>query len=244
LRVQQPLIRDASVVGALTASDLRLVARPQRDGVTPQEQPATWWCAPPERTKPPPRAGPSRTVVLSDVHIGTNARTCWYQQAVHEPYLAAVLDYIAAHANVTSDPVGKLVILGDLFDFWTYPPEQRPPTVDDIIAANPKILGPDGKLSKAVHAVRGNVICLRGNHDIGITQADLDRLPLGDYRIQLVDDVVVDPTGIVLTHGHLFTMFNAPDARYAGEVPVGHFVTRAIAHLVENTLRPTRRPPT
>ena len=29
-------------------------------------------------------------------------------------------------------------------------------------------------------------------------------------------------------------MFNAPDERYPGEVPVGHFVTRAIAHYLEH----------
>ena len=112
----------------------------------------------------------------------------------------------------------------------------------DIIAANPRILGAGGKLSQAVHALRGNVIYLRGNHDIGMTQGDLNRLPLGDNHITLVDDdVIVDKSGIVLTHGHLFTMFNAPDPRYPGEVPVGHFVTRAIAHMLENTLAPTRR---
>lgn len=177
-----------------------------------------------------------RTVVLSDVHIGTNVKTCWYQRATHEPYLAAVLDYITTHADVVDQPVTKLVLLGDFFDFWTYPPNQRPPTIYDIIDANERILGSGGKLRQAVEALRGNVIYVHGNHDIGVTQADLDRLPLGDYRIPLVDDLVVDENGFVLTHGHLFTMFNAPDARYPGEVPVGHFVTRAIAYLLENTL--------
>jgi UDP-2,3-diacylglucosamine pyrophosphatase LpxH len=208
--------------------------RTEETGTAP---PPNWWCAPQHRSDPPPRdGGATRTVVLSDVHIGTNAKTCWYQRAVHERYLAAVLDYIIAHADVVDQPVTKLVILGDFFDFWAYPPNQRPPTVDDIIEANERILGPEGKLRRAVEALRGNVIYLRGNHDIGMTQADLDRLPLGDYRIPLGDDLVVDDSGIVLTHGHLFAMFNAPDARYPGEVPVGHFVTRAIAYLLENTL--------
>src|ERR1019366_4851031 len=169
--------------------------------------------------------------------IGTNAKTCWYQKTIHEPYLASLFDYVAAHATGVDDPVTKLVILGDLFDFWTYPPNERPPTIEDIIAANQRILGADGKLSKAVHALRGNVIYLRGNHDIGMTQGDLNRLPLGDYQLTLIDnDVMVDESGLVLTHGHLFTMFNAPDPRYPGEVPVGHFVSRAIAHLLDTTL--------
>jgi UDP-2,3-diacylglucosamine pyrophosphatase LpxH len=200
-------------------------------------QPAGWWCVREEPGEPPPRdGGTSRTIVISDIHIGTNAKTCWYQKAVHEPYLASLFDYIVAHAAGVTDPVTRLVMLGDIFDFWTYPPDQRPPTIDDIIKANERILGDDGKLSRAVHALDGNVIYLRGNHDIGLTQDDLDRLPLGKYTIPLVDDLIVDESGLVLTHGHLFTMFNAPDDRYPGEVPVGHFVTRAIAHMLETTL--------
>lgn len=204
----------------------------------PPDEPSGWWCVPQE-SDPPARGGKkARTVIISDVHIGTNDRTCWYQRSVHEPYLAALLDYIVAHAKSVDNRVGGLVVLGDLFDFWTYPPDQKPPSVDDIIAANERILGEDGKLAKAVDALEGNVIYMRGNHDIGITQDDLDRLPLGDYQLPLVDDFIVDAHGILLTHGHLFTMFNAPDARYPGEVPVGHFVTRAIAHMLETTLSP------
>jgi UDP-2,3-diacylglucosamine pyrophosphatase LpxH len=204
------------------------------------EEVGGWWCVTPHCGGAP--AGDreaTRTVVLSDVHMGTNAPTCWYQKTHHECYLAAVLEYVAEHAQASENRVGALVILGDLFDFWTYPPDARPPTIDEIVAANELILGPDGALSKAVHALHGNVIFLRGNHDIEITQADLDRLPLGRYQIRLVDDTLADPQhGILLTHGHLFTMFNAPDRRYPGDVPVGHFVTRAIAHMLERTLAP------
>ena len=176
------------------------------------------------------------SVVISDVHIGTEARTCWYRRSVHEPYLAAVLDYVIERPRRRRGPVTQLVVLGDLFDFWTYPPDQRPPTIDDIIEANQPILGPEGKLRAAVDAIGGNVILLRGNHDIQITQEQLDHLSLGDHRIELVDDLIVGPHGIVLTHGHLFTMFNAPDERYPDDVPVGHFVSRAIAHYLETSL--------
>jgi len=209
------------------------------DGPTGEEG-TDCWHAPPFESQgegqPPKRGGNSgRAVVISDIHIGTNTKTCWYQRTPHEPYLAAVLDYVIAHAS-GADPVTKLVVLGDLFDFWTYPPEQRPPTVEEIVKENPAILGHNGKLAKAIDAVNGNAIYLHGNHDIGITQADLDGLPLGAHRLTLVDDIYLDDSGLVLTHGHLFTMFNAPDPRFPGEVPVGHFVTRAIAHYLENTL--------
>jgi UDP-2,3-diacylglucosamine pyrophosphatase LpxH len=176
------------------------------------------------------------SVIISDIHIGTNYKTCWYQQSVHEAYLVRVLDHVIQNANSGAAPITRLIILGDLFDFWTYPPARRPPTIDEIIAANPNVLGPDGKLRQVVEALDGNVIYLRGNHDIAVTQEDLDRIPTGDNTIELVDDVLVDDSGMVFTHGHLYTMFNAPDPRYPGEVPVGHFVTRAISYFLENTL--------
>src|SRR5215471_19764938 len=80
-----------------------------------------------------------QTVVISDIHIGTNYKTCWYQQSVHEPYMLALLDYILQNANQGANPVNRFVILGDLFDFWTYPPSMEPPTIDEILAAHPNL---------------------------------------------------------------------------------------------------------
>jgi hypothetical protein len=37
---------------------------------------------------------------LSDVQIGNDTRTCWYQRSVHEPYLTVILDYVTALASV------------------------------------------------------------------------------------------------------------------------------------------------
>ena len=179
-----------------------------------------------------------QTVVISDVHIGTNYKTCWYQQSVHEPYMLALLDYILQNANQGTNPVNRLVILGDLFDFWTYPPSVDPPTIDEILAANPKLFGPNGKFTQVVQALNGNVQYIHGNHDILLTQTDLNKIPGGGHQIQLLPDIYPDPSGIVFTHGHLATMFNAPDARYPGEVPVGHFVTRAISYMLDKTLQP------
>src|SRR4051794_14441879 len=64
-------------------------------------------------------------VVLSDVHIGSNDPTNWYQGEVHEPYLVAALDWVVANA----DSVRELIVLGDLVDFWTYVPSDRPPSI-------------------------------------------------------------------------------------------------------------------
>ena len=38
--------------------------------------------------------GNHHVAVLSDVHIGNDANTCWYQSTVHEPYLIAALVFV------------------------------------------------------------------------------------------------------------------------------------------------------
>lgn len=175
----------------------------------------------------------SKTIVISDVHIGNNYRTCWYQRDHHESYLVALLEEIVRR----KDEVRRLVILGDLFDFWTYPPNYTPPLIGDILDANPAIFGKTGKLVEAVNALEGRVVYLRGNHDINITQQDLNKIP-GNYRIPLVPDgYTVD--GVTFAHGHYYTLFNAPpffDASDPMRPPGGYFVTRTLSYKVEKLL--------
>ena len=71
--------------------------------------------------------------VLSDMHIGNNASTCWYQRSAHEPYTVAALEWIVRNADMFQE----VVLLGDLVDMWTYPPAIHPPSMAEIIAANP-----------------------------------------------------------------------------------------------------------
>jgi UDP-2,3-diacylglucosamine pyrophosphatase LpxH len=174
-----------------------------------------------------------RSVVISDIHIGNNYRTCWYQKEVHEPYFATILEDVLRR----KDEIRELVILGDLFDFWTYPPAMKPPRIEEILAANSNIFGPKGKLVEAVNALQGRVIYLRGNHDINITQEDLNKIP-GDYRIALGPDVYVSD-GVTYAHGHHYTLFNAPtpfDQNDPFRPPGGHYVTRSVSDMVERIL--------
>lgn len=178
-----------------------------------------------------------QAVVLSDVHIGNNAPTCWYQSAVHDAYLETALNWVVEH----KDQVSELVLLGDLLDFWTYLPSEQPPTIQQIIDANPNILGPTGALTRAVAALPGRVSLLLGNHDGTLTQTDIETLSAHVGQIQLVDPVHV-LTGrrgakTVFSHGHLWTMFNAPDDDTPfAPLPVGHFVTRMIAYKAVHAL--------
>lgn len=168
-----------------------------------------------------------QTVVISDIHMGTNEATNWYQKDIHEQYLAFILNWIITNKA----DVDELIILGDLFDYWTYPPDEKPPTAAQIVAANPNILGANGLLSQVLSALEGRVSYLHGNHDITTTQDDLNQIINPQYKIQLQPDIYVK-NGVVYTHGHLFTMFNAPDL--GGQpIPVGHFVTRAVSYYLK-----------
>lgn len=174
---------------------------------------------------------------LSDIHIGNDANTCWYQSSVHEPYLVAALDWLVQNASMFRE----VVLLGDLVDTWTYPPSVRPPTMADIIAANPSVLGPGGALTKVVKAVP-KVTLLLGNHDGQLTPADITTLQQSVGAVQLADPVhVVTGTSgrrTAFSHGHHWTMFNAPDDRSPwNTLPVGHFVTRAFSYMMANTLK-------
>ena len=183
----------------------------------------------------------NKIVVLSDVHIGTNVPTNWYQKGFHEPYLSAILDYVIDNA----DSIQELILLGDLFDFWTYPPNFTPPATVDIINANPNIFGATGKLSQALTALQGNVTYVNGNHDMNVTQTDLNNIQnSANYKIKYCSDTIYYVTSsngqkMAFTHGNIFTMFNAPDLQSSlSPLPVGHFVTRAIGYMLNNTLTP------
>jgi len=173
----------------------------------------------------------AKTYVLSDVHIGDDKMTCWYQKSYHEPYLIAVLDHLLQNKA----EVDEVILLGDLFDFWTYAPDDDLPSIDQILNANPNVFGPSGKLTQVVEALPGKVKYLRGNHDINITQADLNKLP-GKNKIQLIPDVYVKGD-VLYMHGHLYTIFNAPDVCGVG-IPVGHFVTRSIMYKIKKDRKP------
>jgi UDP-2,3-diacylglucosamine pyrophosphatase LpxH len=179
-------------------------------------------------------------VVVSDVHIGTGGPTVWYQPAVHQSSLATILDWVVANA----DDVRELILLGDVFDFWTYPPDERPPTLAGIVDANPVILGRDGRLAAAVAALDGSVSYLLGNHDATVSAADLAALRSSVGPVRLAPPVhVLAGAGsgrrTVFAHGHTWTMFNAPDPSSPWDsLPVGYFVTRAVAHQMARSLAP------
>lgn len=175
---------------------------------------------------------------ISDVHIGSNAPTNWYQDEVHGPFLETALAYIKGQ----KESVRELVLLGDLFDQWMDPPKALPPDFQAIIKANPRIFGGmlngqqvPGALMEVLDALEGNVAYLNGNHDMGITPEDIATLKSpGGYTPRVVNGFFYEPEEcngqLLCTHGHPYSMCSAPDLEsypkgFPG-LPLGYFLTR------------------
>lgn len=174
--------------------------------------------------------------VLSDIHMGTAAPSVWYRKEIHEKYLIAILNRIIANAN----QIREVILLGDIFEFWTYPPNEIPPTLEDIIATHSNILGPKGKFCQMLTALKGRVIFIPGDHDMNITSEDLKKIksPEG-YTIKYVcSNYIPDyDNEILFMHGHEFTLLNAPCYENGvATLPLGYFLYRAIAYQVQNIL--------
>jgi ribose transport system substrate-binding protein len=175
-------------------------------------------------------------IILSDIHMGTNAPTVWYRKEIHEKYLSSILDEIIANAN----QIQELILLGDIFDFWSYPPDVIPPSIDDIILCHPNILGPDGKLNQALTALEGRVVYIPGDHDMCITVNDLKKIKNPDgYSIKYHVGIYIPTydTTVLFTHGHEYTILNAPFYYGITEpLPIGYFISRAIAYKIDRDL--------
>ncbi|KQW86765.1 metallophosphoesterase [Brevundimonas sp. Root1279] len=172
----------------------------------------------------------TQIVVLSDIHIADDEKTNWYQSQVHNPYLEGICDWVIANAAT----IKEMVLLGDVVDFWTHPADSEPPTFAQIVAAQPEIFGPQGFFAKVMDALDGAVTYMPGNHDMGVTAAEVATIvSAGGHAMRFADSVYY-PMGpdqrVALAHGNAYTMFNAEDPSTPwGPLPVGHFITRMIA---------------
>jgi ribose transport system substrate-binding protein len=178
-------------------------------------------------------------VIISDIHIGTTSSTVWYRKEIHEKYLITLFNDIINYAN----QIEEIILLGDIFEFWTYPPDELPPTIDDIIETHPNILGPNGKLCQALSVLKGRIVFIPGDHDMNVTQSDLNHIKSTEgYTMKFHSGAYIPTydTHIKFTHGHEYTLLNAPYfVSKLAPLPIGYFVARAIAYKVQSIIKKT-----
>ena len=184
----------------------------------------------------------TQIVVISDIHLGIDDRFAEINKN-RQP----LVDFLTALKN--SPEVKELVIAGDLIDTWFLPmdyeiPQPESTFVDQIAANNQMIVD---AVNAIIQADEIKVTYVPGNHDITVTEADIDRIfpginqardsvqGLGEYVSGVNSEIVIE-------HGHKYNFFVAPDPISNRDItnngtsilPPGYFFTRiATSSVVE-----------
>lgn len=177
-----------------------------------------------------------KTILFSDLHIGLNLPTNWYQKTFHQKYLKALLNYIVQEGAHIQD----VVILGDWFDYWMYAPTGPiPANLDEIFDANPEVFSasPDGDFITCMDSIQGRFYYINGNHDMTVKAADINRRfrRLSTKGREVIcrdnpqENVVYQSGAIYAEHGHRHSLFCRPDYDRNNTyrpLPLGYFLAR------------------
>jgi UDP-2,3-diacylglucosamine pyrophosphatase LpxH len=183
-------------------------------------------------------------VVISDVHLGADTSYAETKDNLGrlENFLKQVRD---------SRSVSELVIAGDLVDEWyvpatvdTYRGKDQADFVDRLAAANQGVFD---MLNSIIEKKKVKVTYVPGNHDLGITAANIDRIMPGINQARDEGSTAVGtyyPDGlpeVAIEHGSRYNFFCAPDP-YSNQdlapgtfMPPGYFFTRLAAlHILQD----------
>merc|ERR1719158_2700448 len=112
-------------------------------------------------------AKPPLTRVVSDFHVGS----IWFQQPDSQLAVMTMLESMT-HPDT---PVTRLVLLGDIFDFWLIPIDQMPLPLEQVVH-NDNLYGFNlTRMSDTIRDISNNgveAVCLtQSNHDIEMDAA-------------------------------------------------------------------------
>jgi UDP-2,3-diacylglucosamine pyrophosphatase LpxH len=163
----------------------------------------------------------TRRFFISDIHLG--GEKAWHKISKHQGNLLAFLKWLRAQPDIKD-----IVLLGDSFDTWMYPMNDRPESIVEIGRRHSEVIQAIARCSATNGGSAENIFCVSGNHDMHLAQGDLDTL-FGDGVVQ---HVPCYNAGLLYgEHGHRFGMFNAPDKLHDPQdgLPLGYFITRMVA---------------
>lgn len=179
----------------------------------------------------------NKVAVISDVHISFRDSpngSGWFS-GKYPGMLTIILNKIATDKNIN-----RLVINGDFFDTWLCPANRKPfNNAGEIIELWKN--APFMPALKNCIELCDEVWYIPGNHDMGITQDDLNKIVSDSGKTIILKDPATfeqsqlfnSPNGnckIRFEHGNAADLFNAPvsdtDNDTIGKFPFGYFVTR------------------
>ncbi|MEW6711045.1 MAG: hypothetical protein AB1403_14555 [Candidatus Riflebacteria bacterium] len=197
----------------------------------------------------------SMTVFLSDLHIGTNLETNWYQQEVHERIIKSVLDFVVQNGEEIKD----LVILGDWFELWNYPPEATIPSLKEIFRRQPGLFDrtkDQRNFIDAMEAITGSLRYINGDHDMQVSLIQINELLSSktdkrvfpghgnDLEKHALANTYYQKNGVWAEHGNQHDLFCRPSLSSQNRcqpLPVGYFVNRLLCHFVDKQISSLHR---
>lgn len=172
-----------------------------------------------------------KRIFVSDVHIGMGDSWDWLnttRKAAFESFLKDI--------NENRKDVKEVILLGDIFDNWVCPNNVPPRTFAQIMN-EPRNQGVMNEL-KALAANKDiKLLYIPGNHDMGI----VDELPVLQAKCPGIcfdsGKGVFTAGMITATHGHIYSIFNAPDKSKKYKYPIGYYMSRVLASKAGNGAR-------
>jgi hypothetical protein len=118
--------------------------------------------------------------------------------------------------------------MGDTFDGWVYPHDEKPPTFEEFVTSDYAVplVAALKVLSRKIHT-----FFMPGNHDSGMTIPLLAKI-LPDVTFWS-DFYTCDV--LRAEHGHVYDLFNARDPLRQDSLPLGYFISRIVATLNRKT---------
>ncbi len=171
----------------------------------------------------------TKRIFISDIHLSSEERYNAPEKSKRARFSPA--DHNSRLVNFLNKSILKkeaeirdLVLVGDIFDDWVCPPDEAPPTFEDIFRSNPEIMDAMKSIAKS----KINLFYLPGNHDFGLTERKIrSEIPA------LICQKAYDDAGLKLhaEHGNQYVLFNRSFPKIANGRPIGYFITRLSEHL-------------
>lgn len=167
---------------------------------------------------------------ISDCHIssglGLNSKPYpweWLTQKDHDRLLAFLI-WLATRTQIQSKLpiIDEIIYLGDMFDGWVFPHDQKPPTFEEFLRSDyaAPLIAAMKNLSEKIPSVYQ-----LGNHDLGMTSPILNSI----LPKVLFSTAPFVWDNIRAEHSNLYDLFNAPDPLRQDSLPMGYFLSRVAA---------------
>jgi UDP-2,3-diacylglucosamine pyrophosphatase LpxH len=171
----------------------------------------------------------TKRIFISDIHLSSRER---YNAAdemkrarfIPKEHQARLVNFLNKTILEKEKEIKDLVLAGDIFDDWVCPPDEAPPTFNEIFQSNPEIM----KALRAIARSRINLYYLPGNHDYSVKKVQIQSEIPGVIFQKEYDDTELN---LHAEHGNKYVLFNKSHSGIASGRPIGYFITRLVEHM-------------